>query len=858
MVSAQNGSNKNRSVFFRRIVRVLLSAAVMLLAAVALLIVLETALRAAGYGTSTHFLVRRTIAGKDYFLPNREYLRQFFSMPMDSIVPWDQYEFQAPAVKDPDAFRIFVFGGSAANGAPPDCAYAFWRMLDAMLCANFPGVRFEVYNAAVSGMNSNVMYPAAKACAALQPDVFVIYMGNNEICGPFGAQSWLTHPYTSSLAVIRAKTWASGLRLVQLAGGASLFRQKSAVLNLNDLGSWYCSIQPASSHAQTVYRHYKRNLEDMCKAAFSVKAATIACTVASNLLFWEPSQSDNDPPLSTEDKDAYHSYYNQALERDDAGMFGEAAALYEKALALSDTSANLCHRLGYCYFMTGRCEEAYRLLRRARDLDWCIVRANVFVNDAVKAVAAAWEGKGVYLVDAERDIAEGCPCGVPGVDRFYDAVHLNPDGHYRLARSVFEKILKVLPARFPNLDISAAKPLSQSECEERIGMSPWVKHSHTVNTYAMQPEGLTRTTVRRNQALKERSEALAQLVGPDGTGDALTAFASAISRRPNDNYLRYRRIQLLLSKGDSMGALKDVEEALNVLGPRRYLKGLQAHLLMGIGKKDEARRALEDFLKWYPDDPEGTLAYAGLLEADGRLDEALAANRRAYSLNPALDMALENEGNILKRQGRMKQALEAFRKALYAQPMTLERYLTLHAFLEETFPGDTAEQIWRAMAERFLRLPLPRLYLAAALEKRGAAQEAGVLYREAEQLAPASPEVHAALAQIREGQGRFQDALAAAQKTLELAPADFMSYERFDTLLIRHFSPQERVAQWQAVVQAHPDSARAHVKLGAAFEAVQDRTEAARAYSRSLELNPYDRDATERLERLKRPAATNE
>ncbi len=858
MVSAQNGSGDNHLVFYRRIVRVTMSAAAMILSAIALLILLEAALRAAGYGTSTHFLVRRTIAGKDYFLPNREYLRPFFSLPLDSVVAWDQYEFQIPATKSPDAFRIFVFGSSAANGAPPDCAYAFWRMLDAMLCENFPGIRFEVYNAAVSGMNSNVMYPAAKACAALQPDAFVIYMGNNEMCGPFGAQSWLTHDYTSSLAAIRAKTWASGLRLVQLAGGTSLFRAKSAISELSDLGSWYCSINPASSRAQTVYRHYQSNLGDMCKAAVSANAAAIVCTVASNLIYWEPAQAGDPPPLSNTDAETYHSNYRRAIELDDAGLFGEAAALYEKAYALSDTSADLCHRLGYCYFVTGRCKEANRLLRRALDLDWCVVRSNSYINEAVRKIAAAWGGKGVYLADAERAVAEGCPCGIPGVDRFYDAVHLNPDGHYRLACCVFEQILKVLPGRFPNLDISAAKPLSQSECENRIGMSPWIKHSHTVNTYAMQPEGLTRTTVRRNQALKERSEALAKLVGPDGINDALATFAAAISRRPHDEYLRYRHIQLLLSKGDSSGALKEVEDALAALGPRRCLNGLYVRLLMGIGRKDDARRALEDFLKWYPDDPEGLMDHAGFLEADGRLDEALAAYRRAFAINSTLDMALENEGNILKRQGFMKQALEAYRKALHAKPQMVERYLTLHAFLEEKFSPDVAETTWRAVFGQFPQRPLPRLFLAASLEKQGAAQEAEKLYREAEQLAPDSPEIQTAMAQIREKQGRFQEALSAAWKAIELAPANFTSYERLDDLLIRHFSPPKRVGQWQAFVQAHPDNARAHAKLGKALETVQDHTEALRAYSKSLVLNPNDRDARERLEHIKSQNGTNE
>jgi tetratricopeptide (TPR) repeat protein len=849
--SGSNRRSRTAWKFAWRTVRGIGGLGAAFLAAVLLLALVEVILRVAGYGVSTSPLVRRTIAGQEYSLPNREYFRQFFSLPMDTILPWDQYEFQVPVVKRPDAFRIFVFGSSAANGAPPDCAYAFCRMLDAMLGVRFPSVRFEVYNVAVSGTNSNVMYPAAKACASLQPDAFVIYMGNNEMCGPFGAQSWLTHQYTSSLAVIRAKTWVSGLRLVQVFGGYQLFRGRSAVTNIQDLGSWYCSIDPASVHAQTVYRHYEQNLSDMCRAAASAKAAAILCTVASNLVYWEPSSAMRVPSLPVEDMSSHNSHRDAGLEFDKAGAFPDAAACYEKALAIYDQSAELCHRLGYCYLRMGRCEEAFRLLHRALDLDWCVVRANGYANRAVTQVASAWAGSGVYLADAERAVAEGCPCGVPGIDRFYDAVHLNSDGNYRIAACVYDQVLKVLAGRFPDLDIASAAPLPQSECESLIGMSPWVKHSHTVNTYAMQPEGTSLTTLRRNQALKERSENLGRNLGPNSLQDTLESAAQAISRRRDDPFLRSLRVQMLMSQGNSAEALVEVEKAIDALGPTRNMNRLRVQLLMGTGRAEESRRALDELLRWYPDDPEGLFMFAQSLEHDGRTDEALECYRKASTLNPALELALESEGHLLKKLGRTAPAIEAYRKALEAQPRMFERYDTLHEFLHETKIPGAAETEWRAIAERFPHLPLPRIYLAAALEQRGAVDEAAALYRKAEEDAPGDAGVQAALAQVREAKGDFPGALAAATRALALVPADFMAYERLDTLLIERFAPEMRVERWRSITREQPGLAHAYAKLGKALDAAGDRPGAIAALEKSLQLDANDREAKESLERLR-------
>jgi hypothetical protein len=52
-----------------------------------------------------------------------------------------------------------------------------------MLRQQFPDRRFEIINAGMRGIDSNIILPIAKECAHHQPDLFIVYAGNNEAIG---------------------------------------------------------------------------------------------------------------------------------------------------------------------------------------------------------------------------------------------------------------------------------------------------------------------------------------------------------------------------------------------------------------------------------------------------------------------------------------------------------------------------------------------------------------------------------------------------------------------------------------------------------------------------------------------------
>src|SRR6185503_6405647 len=147
-----------------------------------LLGILECVLRVISYGYPTTFFLIQTIGGKEFYVPNERFGFRFFP-PALARTP---FALRMPAKKPANTFRIFLFGESAAQG-DPDPTFGVGRYLQALLRQRFPDTEFEVVCVAMTAINSHAVLPIARECAHLDGDLWIIYMGNNEIVGPYGA-----------------------------------------------------------------------------------------------------------------------------------------------------------------------------------------------------------------------------------------------------------------------------------------------------------------------------------------------------------------------------------------------------------------------------------------------------------------------------------------------------------------------------------------------------------------------------------------------------------------------------------------------------------------------------------------------
>jgi len=167
-----------------------------------LLLGLEAGLRIAGCGYPATATIGCEVNGIACRGDNVKFGWRFF--PRNIAQEFDPFVF--PSKKPADTYRIFVVGASAAQGTP-DPAYSFGRLLETMLDHAHPETDFEVTVAAMPAINSHVVVEVTKDLARYEPDLFVVYLGNNEVVGPYGPGTVLS-PLSPSRSLIRA-----GIRL---------------------------------------------------------------------------------------------------------------------------------------------------------------------------------------------------------------------------------------------------------------------------------------------------------------------------------------------------------------------------------------------------------------------------------------------------------------------------------------------------------------------------------------------------------------------------------------------------------------------------------------------------------------------
>ncbi|HKQ36572.1 MAG TPA: tetratricopeptide repeat protein [Verrucomicrobiae bacterium] len=266
-----------------------------LLLPVVLLLVLEMALRVIGYGYSTSFFLK----SGDVYIENQDFTRRYFPPGLSRSPQPVVLKARKPA----GTCRIFVFGESAAMG-DPEPAFGFPRVLEVLLRQRV-GKPVEVVNVAVTAINSHVIRQIAMDCKAMEGDLWIIYMGNNEVVGPFGAGT-VFGKQVPSVAFINLTLAFKATRVGQLIG--ALIRPRTPAtwggmeMFLNQ------QVRESDPRMSKVYTHFERNLREIVKAAGT---RVILSTVAVNLEGCPPFASVAAP----EDESAIAQFQKGNFER---------------------------------------------------------------------------------------------------------------------------------------------------------------------------------------------------------------------------------------------------------------------------------------------------------------------------------------------------------------------------------------------------------------------------------------------------------------------------------------------------------------------------------------------------------------
>ncbi|MGD8501529.1 MAG: tetratricopeptide repeat protein, partial [Phycisphaerales bacterium] len=376
-------------------------------------------------------------------------------------------------VKPKDTIRVFVLGESAAMGTP-DPSFGFGRILEVMLQRYFPNHRVQVVNAAMRGINSHIIVPISRECAKLAPDIFVVYMGNNEVVGLYGPETFLGR-YPALISVLHRVKQTRVCQLVRIGikGGLSAFQPKEETQTMEFFRRHRVALD--DTRREAVYRNYRDNLVQICDNALQSGACVLVLTAAVNLRDCPPLASLHRNGLTSQDLHRWESFYRDGIEQENKQNPAEAVAHYLKAAAVDNHYAELHFRLGRCYLATGETKTAKDRFSLARDWDALQFRADSRLNEIAREVAAEYDGKKVQLVDAETALAlsDQCRNGVPGSDLFYDHVHFRFDGDYELAKAVLPGAICVLKQNRGLVPSESAGIPSRSQCAKRLAFTAW-------------------------------------------------------------------------------------------------------------------------------------------------------------------------------------------------------------------------------------------------------------------------------------------------------------------------------------------------------------------------------------------------
>ena len=692
---------------------------------VLLVALFELGLRAAGYGESLAPFVERQCDGQTVYVRNRAFFQQFIGWGL-SLDNWEQTEFSVPAKKADKTYRIFVFGESAPEGSP-DPFLSFSRYLAAMLRARYPGVNFEVYNGAFRAVNSHAIRPEALACARFQPDLYIVYMGNNEISGPFSLNTtsrW--SPTTLSLRSVHARIALNEARVVQFMKHLRSRRRSAFPIAPPSM-----IIRPDDDRLPAVYANHRQNVRDVCQAGLDAGSQVFLCTVPVNLRNWTPAHSFHLNPLSPENQQQWDQLFERGRTAQDADRLQEAADAYEAARHIDDTYAELHFRLGECFWGLGVYDRAKERFQRALNLDsFDFMRSKQPINDSVRALAAELGPQGLQLVDAEQALAANSEHGCPGLDVFCDHCHFSIWGAYCLAATIFRQLSPALPDWVQREVKGNSAPLTYEECIRRVGVRPFMLYdrSNDAREHFCYGSGAKREVDALLDRLKEESSDLYEKM--------CVVHREAAALSSHDYMLRFQFTRELIGKKEFDTAVDQGRMLVAEFPFRRVSHRLLAIALGKAGKTDEAIAEFRKSAAYYPDDISTYDEWANLLAELGRRDEQIRVLQKAQAYDLMQESFGGREATVLELSGKIEKAERTYIKAIWANPLFPDAYMKLDALYARHFDPQYRADAWRKLAEDLRKVSLPYLRLACALADMEDLDASMAAYRKAAEINP--------------------------------------------------------------------------------------------------------------------------
>jgi tetratricopeptide (TPR) repeat protein len=496
---------------------------------------------------------------------------------------------------------------------------------------------------------------------------------------------------------------------------------------------------------EMVYRNFARNLDDIVQAGIGSGAKVLLNTVAVNLTDCPPFASLTNANLSAADAAEFGKLYSKGQQAQAQSNWVAAAQNFEAAAKLDKLFPRLQFDWAECLARTGNLAAAREHFQKACDADALPFRADSRINDVITAAGKKFAGDKLVFLDAASTLANQTADGLCGQETFYEHVHFNFDGEFRLALAWAAQVEKILP---PEIASHAATNswASQQVCEARLGLTDWNRCAVTemmIDRIRRPPFSDQSNNAELLAELKGEAGALRARMNPATAQAAAKLYQQAIGNVPWDPLLRENFAEFLESAGDLKAALEQRQAVVPLL-PHHYESVYQVgRLLEEMNQFDAAEPYLLNAVALRPTLAEGWSELGEVHLGGGKFAQALTDFQHASQLDPADATSLGLSGKALSHLNRHAEAIQYYRQALQLQPNLWEADLAL---------GDELAGI-----NQFA--------------------EAKIAYAQAVALQPASALAHLDLGVTLARLGQFNEAIGQFEETLRLDPGNAQARE---------------------------------------------------------------------------------
>lgn len=276
----------------------------------------------------------------------------------------------------------------------------------------------------------------------------------------------------------------------------------------------------------------------------------------------------------------------------------------------------------------------------------------------------------------------------------------------------------------------------------------------------------------------------ASLVRAERFTDAIPYLQRSVNLSPDEPDFRDTLAEACLLAGKLDAARDALEKGVLAIPDSYVLRVRLATVLCRQNRATEALRVVENALQRWPEQAEVQAAHGHALLIAGKPSEAVDAFKEALQRNSGLVEAQLNLGRAYEQLNQPDEAQKCFEQALEIRPTYVEAMIAATGLSIAVGNLANAQRYVSRLMELAPDRPDVRrvcadaLHLKAnALASKGNMDDAERAYRQAIEIDPSLPLLHAGLGMVYVSTQRLEQALPELQRFAELAPTDLRAYQ---------------------------------------------------------------------------------